>query len=103
VVPLAASCLRILSYGNIGYAYGMVMLQAFNGAGDTVDPDDCLFFRFLVAGRFRSHMCWRFRLHLHSKGVFLSIVIARRRDRGRGMGCSREADGSGNRFKRCGT
>src|ERR1700688_1058236 len=38
VVPLAASCLRILSYGNIGYAYGMVMLQAFNGAGDTVTP-----------------------------------------------------------------
>src|SRR5229473_3507556 len=31
VVPLAATCLRILSYGNIGYAYGMVMLQAFNG------------------------------------------------------------------------
>src|ERR1700719_1206670 len=29
VVPLAASCLRILSYGNIAYAYGMVMLQAF--------------------------------------------------------------------------
>jgi len=39
--------LRILSYGNIGYAYGMVMLQAFNGAGTyTGDPDDCLFFRF---------------------------------------------------------
>jgi len=38
VVPLAASCLRILSYGNIGYAYGMVMLQAFNGAGDSSPP-----------------------------------------------------------------
>src|SRR6201984_3244574 len=38
VVPLAASCLRIVSYGNIGYAYGMVMLQAFNGAGDTITP-----------------------------------------------------------------
>ncbi len=38
VIPLAASCLRILSYGNIGYAYGMIMLQAFNGAGDTVTP-----------------------------------------------------------------
>src|SRR5271167_691831 len=38
VVPLAASCLRILSYGDIAFAYGMVMLQAFNGAGDTLTP-----------------------------------------------------------------
>ncbi|HEY1214528.1 MAG TPA: MATE family efflux transporter, partial [Bryobacteraceae bacterium] len=38
VVGLAASCLRILSYGNVAYAYGMVMLQSFNGAGDTLTP-----------------------------------------------------------------
>src|SRR5208282_5161882 len=33
VVPLGAACLRIVSYGNIGYAYFMIMMQAFNGAG----------------------------------------------------------------------
>src|SRR6516162_2771323 len=48
VVPLAATCLRILSYGNIGYAYGMVMLQAFNGAGDTVTPTYVHFFGFWI-------------------------------------------------------
>ena len=46
VVPLAASCLRIVSCGNIGYAYGMVMLQAFNGAGDTITPTIVNFFGF---------------------------------------------------------
>lgn len=75
VVPLAASCLRIVSYGNIGYAYGMVMLQAFNGAGDTVTPTILNLFGF---------WCLEIPLAywlaiprgLQSKGVYVSIVIA---------------------------
>src|SRR5712692_6003412 len=75
VIPLAASCLRILSYGNIGYAYGMVMLQAFNGAGDTVTPTIVYFFGFWLLEIPLAYVL-AIPLHLYSKGVFLSIVIA---------------------------
>src|ERR1700691_4859671 len=75
VVPLAASALRILSYGNIAYAYGMVMLQSFNGAGDTVTPTIVNFFGFWVL---EIPLASWLALHqgLRSTGVFLSIVIA---------------------------
>ncbi|MEP7351942.1 MAG: MATE family efflux transporter [Acidobacteriota bacterium] len=38
VVPIAVKGLRLLSYGNISYAMGMVLTAAFNGAGDTFTP-----------------------------------------------------------------
>jgi len=75
VIPLAASCLRILSYGNIGYAYGMVMLQAFNGAGDTVTPTIVNLFGFWVLEIPLAYTL-AIPLHMRSKGAFLSIVIA---------------------------
>ncbi|MGH9645444.1 MAG: MATE family efflux transporter, partial [Bryobacteraceae bacterium] len=75
VVTLAASCLRIVSCGNIGYAYGMVMLQAFNGAGDTVTPTIVNFFGFWL---FEIPLAYWLAIHrgLHSNGVYWSIVIA---------------------------
>ncbi len=75
VVPLAASALRILSYGNIGYAYGMVMLQAFNGAGDTVTPTIVNFFGFWLVEIPLAYFL-AITLRMRSSGVFWSIVIA---------------------------
>jgi putative MATE family efflux protein len=38
VIQLGADCLKYISFGYIFFAYGMVMIQAFNGAGDTKTP-----------------------------------------------------------------
>ncbi len=75
VVPLGAACLRIVSYGNLGYAYFMVMMQAFNGAGDTVTPTIVNFFGFWL---FEIPLAYwlAIPLHMRSNGVFFSIAIA---------------------------
>jgi Na+-driven multidrug efflux pump len=67
--------LRIVSYGNIGYAYAMVMLQAFNGAGDTVTPTIVNFFGFWLLEIPLAYWL-AMRVGLRSNGVYLSIVIA---------------------------
>ncbi|HEY6968599.1 MAG TPA: MATE family efflux transporter [Candidatus Angelobacter sp.] len=38
VIAIGASCLRIISACYVLFAYGMVIVQAFNGAGDTFTP-----------------------------------------------------------------
>jgi putative MATE family efflux protein len=75
VVPLGTACLRIVSYGNIGYAYFMVMMQAFNGAGDTITPTIVNFFGFWL---FEIPLAYLLTMPLgmKSNGVFFSIAIA---------------------------
>ena len=75
VLPLAASALRIFSYGNIGYAYAMVMLQAFNGAGDTVTPTIVNFFAFWML---EIPLAYFLAIHttMQAQGVYWSVVVA---------------------------
>ena len=75
VAPIAVSALRLVSYGYIFYAWGMVMIQAFNGAGDTYTPTvlNIVFYWLL---RFPLGWLLAFRLGGGANGLFLSIPVA---------------------------
>jgi putative MATE family efflux protein len=71
----AVACLRIFSCGNIPFAYGMVMLQAFNGAGDTLTPTYVNLFGFWIL---EIPLAWWLAMHtpMRANGVFVSVVVA---------------------------
>jgi putative MATE family efflux protein len=75
VLPDAINCLRIFSCGNIAYAYGMVLMQAFNGAGDTVTPTYINLFGFWIL---EIPLAWwlAMQTRMHVNGVFVSVVVA---------------------------
>lgn len=75
VVPIAINSLRIFSCGNVAFAYGMVLLQAFNGAGDTLTPTYVNLFGFWLV---EIPLAWWLAMHSYMgvNGVFVSVVIA---------------------------
>jgi putative MATE family efflux protein len=75
VVRSAAACLRIVSIGNISYAYGLVMMQAFNGAGDTLTPTVVYLFGFWLLEIPLAYWL-AIPARLDSNGVYWAIVVA---------------------------
>ena len=75
VLRYGVSCLRICSYGYPAYAWGMVMVQAFNGAGDTWTPT---WINLLCYWVFQIPFAWTLALPLHlgATGVFVAIAVA---------------------------
>ncbi len=75
VLRVGIHCLRILCCGNVSYAYGMVMLQAFNGAGDTLTPTLVNLVGFWIL---ELPLAWWLSIHtaLRENGAFLSVVLA---------------------------
>lgn len=75
VVKYGAMALRVICCGYIFFAYGMVIGQSFNGAGDTKTPTIINFFCFWM---FEVPLAWVLsRIYdLGPFGIFLAIAIA---------------------------
>src|SRR5215467_3769330 len=75
VISFGVDCLRIISYGNLAYAYGMVMVQSFNGAGDTFTPTVVNLFGYWL---FQIPVAYLLSFHtaLGPKGIFAAIPLA---------------------------
>lgn len=75
VIPNAVACLRIVSGGFVFFAYGLVLTQAFNGAGDTWTPT------WINLGCFwawQIPLAWllAIKLGMGPRGVYIAMTVA---------------------------
>ncbi|MFT4549172.1 MAG: putative MATE family efflux protein [Verrucomicrobiales bacterium] len=75
VIEIGANCLRVVSYGYIFYAWGMVLTNAFNGAGDTMTPT---WLNLICFWMVQIPLAWILakNLEMGPKGVFWAVICA---------------------------
>ncbi len=75
VTAYASECLRIVALGFVLFAYGMVVVQAFNGAGDTKTP---MLLNIACFWCLKIPLAWTLAkvVGLGPRGVFLAISVA---------------------------
>ncbi len=75
VIKSGATCLRIVSYGFLFYGMGMIVIQALNGAGDTITPTKINFFCFWLLEIPLAYLL-AITIGMQEKGVYVSIVVS---------------------------
>ncbi|WP_206483694.1 MATE family efflux transporter [Thalassotalea sp. G2M2-11] len=75
IVAYGVDCLRYISYGNGFFALGMILVQAFNGAGDTMTPTKINFVCYWLIQIPLAYGLAKW-LALGPTGVFLSVTLA---------------------------
>ncbi len=75
VIENGGLCLQIIAGGYIFYAYGMVVTQAFNGAGDTGTPTKLNIFAFWLFQLPLAYLM-AITLNMGAIGVFIAITAA---------------------------
>jgi len=75
VLKAGIECLRIVSIGFISYGLGMVLVNSFNGAGDTSTPLKINVFAFWMIEIPLAYIL-SLKMGMEEEGVFIAIVIA---------------------------
>ena len=75
VIRYGASCLRIISLCYVVWAYGEIIVQAFNGAGDTWTPTLINFFVYWVV-QLPLAFLLGLKLHIGPNGAYYAVLVA---------------------------
>lgn len=75
VIEYGVDCLRLISYGYGFFAVGMILVQAFNGAGDTFTPTQINFLCYWMIQIPLAYFLAK-SLGFGPTGVFVSITVA---------------------------